>query len=177
MKMPHYRNNSASSLVLELSMKTFNCFAALAAALLAGGLTASPLPAANAPAPDGPLHGALREKIKEKLGLTDDQVAQIKTQLKSERENITSLLTRLHDARTAVRDAVQKPDATETSVREAAAKLAAAQSDLAVERFKLRGKIDPILTPEQREKLTQFRAGLDRLARRAIRHLGDKPGE
>ena len=39
------------------------------------------------------------ERIRERLGLTDDQVAQIKAQLQPERETLTDLILRLHDAK------------------------------------------------------------------------------
>jgi len=159
-------------------MKIVKAFSlTLAAALAVGGLSTLATNAAETPAPNGPLHGQLRERIKGKLGLTDDQIAQIKTQLKSEKDNISSLMTRLHDAHGALRVEIQKSDATETSVREAAAKLAAVESDLAVERLKLHGKISPILTDEQRAKLGQFEAGVDRLVNHAINRVHERLSE
>lgn len=145
----------------------------LATALVLGGLTTFNLRAAES-APGGPPHGQMRERIKEKLGLTDDQIARIKEQLKSEKDNITSLMTRLREAHATLRNEIQNTNATETSVREAAAKLSVVESDLAVERLKLHGKISPILTPEQRAKLSQFQAGVDTFIERAINRVHDK---
>jgi Spy/CpxP family protein refolding chaperone len=158
-------------------MKTFKWLAlTLAVALSAGGVFVLTSRAAEAAA-QRPLAGKLRERAKEKLGLTDSQIGQIKQQLKSEKDNITTLLTRLHDARATLRAEIQKTDASETSVREAAAKLSAVESDLAVERLKLHGKISPILTADQREKLSQLQAGLDLLVSRAIERADKKLAE
>src|SRR5262245_19312575 len=98
-------------------MKTLKWFPlTLAAALAAGGLwTLEAQSVDRAPAP-GAAHGRLLERAKQKLGLTDDQAAQIKSILKADKDNLTGELTRLHDSRTALRAAIQAPDATEASV-------------------------------------------------------------
>jgi Spy/CpxP family protein refolding chaperone len=83
----------------------------------------------------------------------------------------------MHDARVALRTEIQKPDASEASVREAATKLAAVEADLAVERMKLHGKISPILTAEQREKLSEFQAGVDQFVDRLIDRAHKRLGE
>jgi Spy/CpxP family protein refolding chaperone len=145
-------------------MKTTKWFSLLlAAGLCAGGLILIAPRVANAADRAGRLaeRGNLLDKAKKKLKLTDDQVAQIKAVLKAEKETLTSELTRLHQSRTELRATIHDAGATETSVRAAAAKVAAAEADLAVERMKLYGKISPILTPEQLEKLKAFQARLE----------------
>jgi len=159
-------------------MKTLKYVAfSVVAALAIGGVLALNSRAAEAAAPEHPLAAKLRERVKEKLNLTEDQIAQIKGQLKSEKNNITSLLTRLHDARAQLRAEIQKPDASETSVREAAAKLSVVESDLAVERLKLHNKISSLLTADQREKLAQFETVLDRIVERVISNVDTKLSE
>jgi Spy/CpxP family protein refolding chaperone len=143
---------------------------ALAAALAIGGGFAPNSRAAESTA-DGPFSGQLGERIKEKLDLSDDQLAQIKNQFKSEKDNLTTLLTRLHAAHTQLRAAIHKADATETSVRAAAAQLSAVEADLAVERLKLYGKISPVLTADQREKLAGVEAGIDQFIERVINRI------
>lgn len=143
----------------------------LAAALVIGSVFALNSRAAQTPAGNGPFGGKALERVKAKLDLSDDQVAKIKSQLVSEKDNITALLNRLHSAHTQLRAAIRKPDATETSVREAAARLAVAESDFAVERLKLYGKISPILTADQREKLAGLEAGIDQFIERAINRV------
>ena len=159
-------------------MKTLK-YAAIAVVmfLAAGSLFLLNSRAAQSAVGDGPPNGKLRERIKQKLNLTDDQVAQIKSQLKFEKDNLKSLLTRLHDTRIQLSAEIQKPDASETSVREAAARLSAVESDLAVERLKLYSKINPILTADQRAKLAQFEVGIDQFFERAISRMGTRLSE
>lgn len=161
-------------------MKTSKWFGlTLAAAVSAGGLfifnahAASPL-ALKSRAQE---RGRLVERVKEKLGLNDEQCAQIKSVLKADKDTITGLAKRMHDARTDLRAAIQASDATEASVRAASAKVAAVQVDLAVERFKLHGKISPILTDEQREKLSEFQARVDDFVDTAINRIGERLAE
>ncbi|HLP77829.1 MAG TPA: Spy/CpxP family protein refolding chaperone, partial [Candidatus Paceibacterota bacterium] len=116
----------------------------------------------------------LLQRAREKLDLTDEQAAQIKAVLKEDKETLRGLLSRMHEARSGLREAIHAEGATPDSVRAASAKVAAVESDLAVERLKLFGKISPILTAEQREKLQQAGAQLDAMVENAINHLGRK---
>jgi len=145
----------------------------MAAAVAAGGLLAATSRAADAATPRGALHRRFLERAKEKLGLTDDQVARIQTALMADKEILKDLLTRLYDARTGLRGAIQSPEASEALVRAASAKVAAAEADLAVERLKLHGKIYPILTPEQRKKVNEFQSRIDNAADGIISHIGE----
>jgi Spy/CpxP family protein refolding chaperone len=143
-----------------------------AAAMLAVSLIA----ARTQPADDSattPLRGQILKRIAEKLNLTGDQKAQIKTILAAEKDTLKSLLGQLHDARKNLRAAIQSGDANETSVRAASAKVAGVESDLAVERMKLFGKISPLLTDEQRRQISGFTQRADDFADNAIAHIGD----
>jgi Spy/CpxP family protein refolding chaperone len=146
-----------------------------AAAVGVGVITTSK--AAGAAKEDRPTRGRLLEAAKEKLGITDEQAAQIKSALKSEKENITPLIARLHDARAELRTAIRASDANESSVRAASAKVAAVEADIAVERLKLHSKIAPVLTDEQRAKLSQMGSKLDELIERAIDRAGKRLSE
>lgn len=97
--------------------------------------------------------------------------------LKDEKENITGMISRLHDARSEMRQAIRASDANESTVRAASAKVAAVEADLAVERLKLYGKIAPILTTGQREKLQQMAAQVDDFVDQAINRFGQKLSE
>ena len=144
----------------------------LAAALFVGGFTVN-LRAADSDAPQpAPARARLLQRVREKLDLTDDQVARIKAVVAPEKEALTGLISRLHEARKALRESIQSADATESSVRAASANLASVEADLAVERMKLFGKISPILTQEQRDKLGQLESKLDALADRMIHQGG-----
>jgi Spy/CpxP family protein refolding chaperone len=96
--------------------------------------------------------------------------------LAAEKDTLKQLVVQLHDRRLALREAIAASDATEQSVRAAAARLAAAQAEFAVERFKLHGKIGPILTAEQRAKVKQFQARLDDFIDNAINRFGERSG-
>jgi Spy/CpxP family protein refolding chaperone len=146
----------------------------LAAGLGVGGLLVVKAHAVERVAGHRSDRGHLLERAKEKLGLTDEQVAKIKTELKGEKDTLKELVSRLHDARVGLREAIQASDANESSVRSASAKVAAVEADLAVERLKIHGKISPILTPEQLEKIREFQARFDDFLDNAINHLGDR---
>jgi len=147
---------------------------ATAAAIFAGGLTITKTYADGA-APV-PLRQRIFQRIAERLDLTDDQRAQIKTILNGEKETLQPLLMQLHDARKNLRAAIQAPDANETTVRSASAKVAAVEADLAVERMKIYGKIAPILTDEQRQKIADWEQRADHATDSAIAHLGERSG-
>jgi Spy/CpxP family protein refolding chaperone len=159
-------------------MKTLKHLALTAAIALAiGGAFAVNLHAAQFASTEGAPGVKLRERVKEQLHLSEDQLAKIKTELKVEKSNITTLLTRLHDAHAQLRAEIRKSDATEASVREVAAKVSGVESDLAVERMKLYGKISPILTADQRAKLAQLEAGIDQFIERIISRIDSKLSE
>src|SRR5205807_2607127 len=104
-------------------MKITKCFALiLAVTVAAGGLVVFNASAAKAANGEGRSRGRLLERAKEKLGVSDDQAAQIKAILKADKDSITSLMSRMHEARAGLRGAIQSTDATEASVRAAAAK-------------------------------------------------------
>ena len=150
----------------------------LAAALAAGGITFSNASFAATSVPEGraALRGRLLERAKEQLGLSDDQVAQIKSILQADKDTLVDLLSRLHAARAGLRAAIQG-DAGEAGVRAASAKVAAVEADLAVARMKLHGKISPILTAEQREKLKELRARVDDFVDRALGRFSERLAE
>jgi Spy/CpxP family protein refolding chaperone len=146
----------------------------VAAALGAVGAVSTKAQPAAGPGAARPLRGQLLEKAKEKLSLTEDQVARIKAELGTEKETLKALIGQLHDAKVSLREAIQAAGATEASVRAAAAKVGAAEADLAVERFKLYGRINPILTDDQREKVKQMQSQLDDFLDGAINRLGER---
>jgi Spy/CpxP family protein refolding chaperone len=138
-------------------------------------------PDASQAVPAPPAHPVFRARmlarVQRRLGLTDDQVAQIKAQFKSEQDNLHSLRTRMQAARAGLRTAMQDANPSEVSVRAAAAQVAVVQSDFAVERLKLRGKIAPILTDEQRQKLGRIMATMNRVAQRDRQRVQERLSE
>jgi len=106
-------------------------FIITAAAIIAGGFITSTSLAADNPAA-GPLRGQMFKRIAERLDLTADQKAQIKTILAGEKDTLQSLLGQLHDARKDLRESIQAGNAN--------------------------GQIVAILTPEQRAKFEKLKA-------------------
>lgn len=149
----------------------------LAAALAVSGLSILNARAAASGGAGRFRGGAIKQRIAEHLKLTDGQKAQIKAELKTEKDTLTKLFTQWHDTRKDLREAVRAKDATEASVRAAASKVAAVESDLAVERLKLHGKIAPILTADQLEKLAQVEAKIDDFVSDAIGRIGERLAE
>lgn len=162
---------------MDSSMKTAQWLSiTLAAALNLGGWMVTPSLATDVSAPVS-ARGQLRARIAEKLNLTDDQKAQIKTVLSGEKNTLTVLLGQWHDARKNLRAAIHAGNATEASVRVASARVAAVEADLAVERMKIYGKIAPILTDEQRRQIADFEQRADNFADRVIARVGDRLAE
>ncbi len=144
-----------------------------AAAVLAAGLWQNTnVLAADSAAEARPARARLIARVRQQLDLTDEQTAKIKEVIAGDRENLKRLVTAVHDARVAVREAINAPGATETSVRAAAQKLSSAEADFAVERLQLRGKINPILTDEQRAKVKELHARIDKWVENAIDRFG-----
>ena len=153
-------------------MKTKLFIFTLAATILAGGFIANKTFAAGS-TESAPFRGKIFQRLAEKLNLTADQKSQIKTILAGEKDTLKPLLAALHDARKNLRTAIRASDASEASVRATSAKVAGAEADLAVERLKLYGKISPILTDEQREKISAFEQRADEFVDAAIDRIGD----
>ena len=147
----------------------------LAAALGAGGLFTYKVHAENGGARRAP--GALLQRAKEKLGLTDAQAAQIRDVLKGERETLATLARAGHDGHIKLRQAIQKDGATETEIRSASAEVAKAQADMAVERHTVFGKLEPILNRDQLEKLAAMQDKVDSFMDSAISSFEDRLGQ
>jgi Spy/CpxP family protein refolding chaperone len=147
----------------------------LAAVLGAGGLFAIKAHAAEAGVRRAP--GALLQRAKERLGITDAQAAQIREVLKADRETLAGLARQVHAAHVDLRAVIQKDAATDREVRAAASKLGQAQADMAVERHKLFGKIKPVLTPEQLDRLAEMQDRLDQFLDGAISNIEARLGE
>ncbi len=156
-------NKSAAAGVWKVNMKKSIILAvALMTALIAGGLvTLQAQDGASAPACWRQRGWADAQK---KIGLTDEQVAKIKAELRPEKEALTTLSLRQHDARIALRETVQKAGATEAEVRAAAAKTAAVEADLAVLKANLHARIAPLMTKEQLDKINARQRKMDDFA-------------
>jgi Spy/CpxP family protein refolding chaperone len=125
------------------------------AALALGSIVIAPAGSAlaAADAPSQATHG--RDWLKQRLGLTDDQAAQVKTILKDQAAQGRQLGQSLRQAQAELRQLALggADDATLQAKREEVQRLVAQGVDLRVEALR---KIGPLLTPEQREKLAQL---------------------
>jgi len=147
----------------------------VAAALAVGGLFAFNAGAQAIGQRRGP--GAMLQRVKQQLGITDAQAREIRSLLKEDREKLGDLSRAIHDAKVKLRDAIQNEKASEADVRAASAEVAQAQADMAVERHKLFGKIKPILTAEQLQKMAQLQDRVDDFVDGAINALEQRLAE
>lgn len=144
-----------------------------AVVLLTGGIFIYKAHAENK-ASGGFPRGPVMERIIKRLDLTDDQLGRIKTELRAEKETLIPLVKNLHDTRKELRETINKSGASEAEVRAASAKVAAVESDLAVERAKLSGKIAPVLTDEQIAKIHEFQAKSDDFVIHGLKTFGER---
>ena len=87
-----------------------------------------------------------------KLGLSDQQKAQMKEVVKKNRPQLKPIFTQLIDERRAMRTLIQSGSADEAAIRAEAAKVAGIEADLAVQRARMVKQLRANLTPEQIEK-------------------------
>ncbi len=139
----------------------------LLATVLAGGVGRSGLAAAGPLGDDVPEAGPLRMLVsgqfgrllalRSELGITTEQRTQIRGIVTSHRQEIAAALKPVADKRRALRDATLAENASEATIRAAADELGKAIGDAAVIGSKIKSEVREVLTPEQREKVTQFR--------------------
>ncbi len=113
------------------------------------------------------------QRIVQGLGLTEEQVAKIKAELRVDKDTWVSLFKNLRQARRGLRDAIQT-GADESAVRLAYSKVAVVEEEMAVQRARLHKKIKPLLTPEQIEKVHAFEQRVDEFVGRALKNFGDR---
>jgi hypothetical protein len=92
------------------------------------------------------------KSLREKLDLSSDQVARIKTEFAQHKDALRSASAKLREARGELRTAIQN-NVPEPQLRAAAANVGTAEGDLAVVRAALFAGIKPILTSDQLAKL------------------------
>lgn len=144
--------------------------AAAAAVLALGGVLAGRLSADAFPQHTrGDFAPRLFGRIARALELTDDQTAQIKTILKAHSEEIQTQIEASAAARRALHDAIVAQPTDEAAIRARALDVGRIHGDGAVLFAKIRTEVDPILTPDQRQKLQNFRVGMRRHAASAAR--------
>jgi Spy/CpxP family protein refolding chaperone len=103
------------------------------------------------------------------LSLTDDQKAQIKTILVTERPAIQALLHRIEQQN----DQLHSKPYDEAFVRSVAQQEAENVAEAIVEREKIRGEIMTVLTPDQQKKITQISSEVRSVIDDRVSQLGD----
>ncbi len=141
--------------------------ACLLATVLAGGVGVSGLAAGGPLGDDVPEAGPLRMLVsgqfgrlltlRSELGITAEQRTQICGIVKSHRQEIATALRPVADKRRALRDATLAENANEATIHAAADELGKAIGEAAVVGSKIKAEVREVLTPEQREKIMQFR--------------------
>jgi Spy/CpxP family protein refolding chaperone len=99
--------------------------------------------------------------LSSQLDLTDAQKQQIAGVLQSHRAEIVQVVHPLVEKRRALRDLVTAPQPDERAIRAAADDLGKSIGDAAVLASKIKQEIAPILTPEQRQDIRDFRSQTD----------------
>jgi Spy/CpxP family protein refolding chaperone len=135
--------------------KLFLIAAAIAASLFT--LSSPALLARETSRPDAQPHKWSPRQIKAELGLSDEQMAKIKTEFHAQKGPLKEQSQHVKAARANLRQAIQS-GAPEAELRAAAATLGSAEGDLAVVRAALFARIKPILTPEQLAKFQELQA-------------------
>jgi Spy/CpxP family protein refolding chaperone len=95
--------------------------------------------------------------LRSELGITTEQRTQIREIVKSHRQELAKVLKPMAEKRRALRDATLAEDADEATIRAAANELGQAIGDAAVVGSKVKAEVQHVLTPEQREKISEFR--------------------
>lgn len=99
--------------------------------------------------------------LRSELGVTPEQRAAIREILKSHKAEFATALKPVAEKRRALREATLADNANESAIRAAADELGKAIGDAAVLGAIIKAKMHEVLTPEQRQKISQFREQSD----------------
>jgi Spy/CpxP family protein refolding chaperone len=99
--------------------------------------------------------------LRSEMNVTPEQRAEIREVLISRRSQFAATVESVRKKHLVLRDSALADEPDEDKIRAAASELGAAMGDAAVKAAKLRGKLAPILTDEQRELIHQFRQERD----------------
>ncbi len=123
-----------------------------------------------------PAHqAAFAQHLAQKLGLSDDQTAQVQAVFANHKAELSAEMTRMKTAKSALFDAIHADSFDESAVRAAAANVAAVEADLAVTHAKAASEVKSILTPDQqakaKEMLATMRAHSEKAGARGQHHM------
>jgi len=109
---------------------------------------------------DGFRRGGFGERLRlgERLGLTEDQRGKIKSIMESHKGEFQPLAEKMMTERKALRELIHADQVDESAIRARVAKIAAVEADLAVARAKVAREIQPLLSPEQKQRAKELKA-------------------
>lgn len=102
------------------------------------------------------------QRIQQRLGLTDQQVADVRALVQQRRDAARAELQALGSARRDLRAAMSQPTVDQSAVSAAAGQVKALQNQLFDERLQTQLAIRAKLTPEQWQRWTELRRGMGR---------------
>jgi Spy/CpxP family protein refolding chaperone len=163
----------------ENAMKTWSILAGLAGLILAvgAGATLSAAPEAGSVHDGRPMRSLIAGQIgrlmtlRAELGVTAEQRDEIRKIVASHRSEIAEVAKPIVQKRRALREAVTAENPNEATIRAAANDLGKAIGDAAVLAAKVKPEVFSVLTPEQRKKVTDFRANADSAVDRFMRDM------
>jgi periplasmic protein CpxP/Spy len=124
-----------------------------AAGLFAGRLSAGAFHGGKS---RGDFAQRLFSRMSRALDLTEEQKSRIKDVLRTHADEIKAQMQASANARRILHDAVMAQPTDEGAIRAAAAQVGQTQGDAALLFARVRTEIDPILTPEQKQKIQSF---------------------
>jgi len=95
-------------------------------------------------------------RLREQLGLTPEQVTRIQELLKAHRNDVFPLRQQLQAKTHELRNALDAPQPDATTVGQLLLERRALQRQLWEKQQKLRADLESVLTPEQKQKLTEW---------------------
>lgn len=111
--------------------------------------------------------------LRSELGITADEREQIRGIVKSHRQELANVLKPMAEKRRALRDATLAEHPNEATIHAAAGELVKAIGDAAVVGAKIKAEVHSVLTPEQREKVSEFRHDTETAVDRFLAKMAD----
>lgn len=135
----------------------------LAAVIIGSGTTAALAEHGPMPGFGGPPPGMEREaepfgeRMANILKLTEVQQSQIKAIIDAEQEQGEALFDKMHESREQLRQSAESTTFDEAAVRAIAVAQSQIEVELTVSHTRTRNKVNALLTPDQRELLSNLR--------------------
>ncbi len=95
---------------------------------------------------------------KEKLGLSDDQVTQIKSVIEANKANFETQKANTQDAMEAIKAVMQNPGASDDDIRSSSTHMANVKADGMILAKSMKNEINAILTDEQIQKIEEMKS-------------------